>query len=78
MPDAKLEIRIGAVAFSGEGAENWLGQQLDKFLQRLPELAQAESEELRSPDLLLGKPLNPSERHTSGNGKVKSCCVCQR
>lgn len=71
MPGAKLEIKIGTVTFSGEGAEDWLGQQLDKFLQRLPGLAQAGSEELRSPDShSAGKPHNVSERHASGQGKV--------
>lgn len=35
---AKLEIKVGAVSFTGEGAENWLASQLDKVLAKLPEL----------------------------------------
>ncbi len=39
MPDAKIEIRVGAVSFSGEGPGEWLSKQLDKVLAKLPELA---------------------------------------
>ncbi|HMH11637.1 MAG TPA: hypothetical protein VK578_00890 [Edaphobacter sp.] len=45
MADTKLEIKVGAVTFTGEGAESWLAQQLDKVLDRLPELL-----EVRTPD----------------------------
>ena len=38
MADAKLEIKVGTISFTGEGAENWLAQQLDKVLAKLPEL----------------------------------------
>jgi hypothetical protein len=38
MDVAKLEIKVGAVSFSGEGGENWLAIQLDKVLAKLPEL----------------------------------------
>jgi site-specific recombinase len=41
MAEAKLEIKVGTVAFTGEGAENWLAEQLDKLLLKLPELLQA-------------------------------------
>lgn len=39
MSDAKLEIRLGTVSFSGEGPGEWLAKQLDKVLAKLPELA---------------------------------------
>jgi len=35
---AKLEIKVGAISFMGEGAENWLAHQLDKVLTKIPEL----------------------------------------
>jgi hypothetical protein len=39
MGDAKIEIKVGAVSFSGEGDGKWLSEQLDKMLQKIPELA---------------------------------------
>ena len=39
MPDAKIEIKVGAVSFSGEGDGKWLSEQLDKIIEKLPELA---------------------------------------
>ncbi len=38
MPDSKIEIKVGAVSFSGEGSGEWLSKQLDKVLAKLPEL----------------------------------------
>ena len=39
MADAKIEIKVGAVSFSGEGDGKWLSEQLDKIIEKLPELA---------------------------------------
>lgn len=39
MADAKIEIKVGAVSFSGEGDGKWLSEQLDKVIEKLPELA---------------------------------------
>ncbi|HEY3937326.1 MAG TPA: hypothetical protein VGL97_07835 [Bryobacteraceae bacterium] len=39
MADARLEIKAGPVSFVGEGTEDWLAKQLDKVLEKLPELA---------------------------------------
>ncbi len=39
MGEAKIELALGAVSFSGEGDQEWLGQQLDKILKAAPELA---------------------------------------
>lgn len=39
MADAKIEIRVGEVSFSGEGEGKWLSEQLDKILKNLPDLA---------------------------------------
>jgi hypothetical protein len=47
MADAKIEIKVGSVSFSGEGDGKWLSEQLDKVIEKLPELANvapAESE----------------------------------
>lgn len=39
MAEAKIEIKVGAVSFSGEGESKWLSEQLDKVIEKLPELA---------------------------------------
>jgi hypothetical protein len=38
MSEAKIEIKIGDICFSGEGDQNWLSQQLDKILDKAEEL----------------------------------------
>jgi hypothetical protein len=38
MADSKLEIKVGAISFAGEGPGDWLSKQLDKVLTKLPEL----------------------------------------
>jgi hypothetical protein len=42
--DSKLEIKVGAITFSGEGNGDWLSKQLDKVLARIPELLAAPSD----------------------------------
>jgi hypothetical protein len=39
MADAKIEIKVGAFSFSGEGTEKWLSGELEKLLVKIPELA---------------------------------------
>lgn len=39
MADAKIDIKVGAVSFSAEGSEKWLSGELDKVLEKAPELA---------------------------------------
>jgi hypothetical protein len=38
--DARLEIKAGDASFTGEGTEEWLAKQLDKVLEKLPQLAE--------------------------------------
>jgi len=38
MPNAKIQFTVGAISFSGEGDDVWLAVQLDKIMQRAPEL----------------------------------------
>lgn len=40
MADAKIEIKVGAFTFTGEGTEKWLSGELDKLLAKLPELVE--------------------------------------
>jgi hypothetical protein len=35
---AKIEFKLGGIDFSGEGEEKWVASQLDKILERAPEL----------------------------------------
>ena len=44
MTDAKLEIKVGAVTFTGEGSEKWLAEQLKSVLDKLQELTQISAE----------------------------------
>jgi hypothetical protein len=41
MADAKIEIKVGGVSFTGEGSEAWLSSELDKVLKHLPTLVNA-------------------------------------
>lgn len=41
MGQAKLAVQVGQISFSGEGSEEWIGQQLDYFLSKLPQLSGA-------------------------------------
>ena len=66
MADAKLEIKVGAVTFTGEGAENWLAQQLDKVLDRLPELL-----EVRTPDNGVSDGSETSDHNSTKKGGKK-------
>jgi NADH pyrophosphatase NudC (nudix superfamily) len=38
MADAKVNFSIGTISFSGEGEETWVATQLDKILEKVPEL----------------------------------------
>jgi len=38
MAEAKIEIKVGAMSFSGEGSEKWLSQELDKLLKKIPQI----------------------------------------
>jgi hypothetical protein len=36
---SKIEVKVGAVSFTGEGDATWLAEQLDKVLKAAPEVA---------------------------------------
>ncbi|MBV1888135.1 MAG: hypothetical protein KUG51_02475, partial [Urechidicola sp.] len=38
MANARIEFKIGAIEFVGEGEQEWVTQQLDKILDRVPNL----------------------------------------
>lgn len=38
MSDAKIQVTLGSIMFSGEGPQDWLEKQLDKILQSAPDL----------------------------------------
>ncbi len=45
MANARIEFKIGNIEFVGEGDQDWVTEQLDKVLTRIPEL---ESESKKS------------------------------
>lgn len=38
MSEAKIQFKLGAIEFSGEGEKDWISQQLDKILKQAPQL----------------------------------------
>ncbi|WP_156993644.1 hypothetical protein [Terriglobus sp. TAA 43] len=66
MPDSKIEIKVGAVSFSGEGPGEWLSKQLDKVLAKLPELTQIVGSEDHSSDHSTDRTIAP-KRHNNSN-----------
>jgi hypothetical protein len=38
MPESKVEFGVGSILFRGEGSESWLSAELDKAIQRIPDL----------------------------------------
>jgi hypothetical protein len=38
MTDAKIQFKLGAIEFVGEGEKDWIAQQLDKILEKAPKL----------------------------------------
>lgn len=49
MSEAKIELTLGSLSFSGEGEQQWLEQQLDKILEAAPRLAKIEPYAAPSP-----------------------------
>jgi hypothetical protein len=43
MSDSKIQIKAGLIEFSGEGNQDWLAKQLDKLLDKIPELLKLDS-----------------------------------
>lgn len=39
MADAKVQFGLGSLSFSGEGDQDWLEKQIDKFIEKAPALA---------------------------------------
>jgi hypothetical protein len=50
MTEAKIEVRVGEVFFSGGGEGKWVSEQFDKMLKHLPELTQVNSPPTRTRD----------------------------
>lgn len=40
MSDAKIDIKIGEIQFSGQGEQDWVAKQLDKILEQAEKLIQ--------------------------------------
>jgi hypothetical protein len=58
MSEAKIEIKIGRIQFSGEGGQDWVARQLDKILsqaEKLMQIAAPDEEDDRPEVELKGK-----------------------
>ena len=42
MNESKIQVKVGIVEFAGEGEQDWLAKQLDKILEKVPELLKIE------------------------------------
>lgn len=42
MGESKIQFKVGIVEFSGEGHSDWLAKQLDKILEKVPNLLEIE------------------------------------
>lgn len=67
MSDSKIQIKVGHVEFSGEGNQEWLGNQLDKILAKVPDLLKIE---LAAPQQG-GDGNNPLSNNPKGNSSEK-------
>lgn len=38
MTEGKIEFALGDISFTGEGEQDWVAEQLDKILEKIPEL----------------------------------------
>ena len=53
MPEAKIEIKAGAAEFHASGDQDWVGQQLEKFLESAARLAAVVPQRDDLPDPLI-------------------------
>jgi len=50
MANSKIEFKIGNIKFIGDGEQEWLSKQLDKILNKIPELINYDIPESNVPD----------------------------
>jgi hypothetical protein len=62
MSDSKIQIKVGIVEFSGEGNQDWLASQLDKIIEKIPELLRIE---------LAVPQKNQNEKNNVGENKIE-------
>tara|TARA_R110002050_G_scaffold258037_2_gene397204 strand:+ start:496 stop:981 length:486 start_codon:yes stop_codon:yes gene_type:complete len=65
MDKAKIEIKVGIVEFAGEGQQDWLSKQLEKVLEKVPELLKIE---LANPAIT---PQSLTNEASASNAKVQ-------
>ena|SRR5437867_1753872 len=56
MSEAKIQIKSGAAEFQASGDQDWVGQQLEKFLESAAKLAAVVPQPNASPDALTNGP----------------------
>ncbi|MBL7846061.1 MAG: hypothetical protein JNL40_01235 [Cyclobacteriaceae bacterium] len=68
MSESKIHVKVGIVEFSGEGDKDWLAEQLDKILEKIPELLKIEVTNQ-------GSQINNGNGGGSGTGKISGLSV---
>jgi len=65
MSESKIQVKVGIVEFAGEGEQEWLAKQLDKILEKVPDLLKIEVSNSFKPETgTTGS--NPAGSGTSG------------
>src|ERR1700761_2969930 len=62
MKDSKIQIKVGNVEFSGEGEQDWLSDQLDKFLDQIPKFIMGEIDKPINKDNIKSDPTSIAVR----------------
>ena len=73
MSDAKIQVTVGSISFSGEGPQEWLEKQLDKILASAPDLLKL------SPEMEPTRPdTGESARATGGGGTTLAAFLTKK
>jgi hypothetical protein len=72
MSDSKIQVKVGIVEFSGEGEQEWLAAQLDKILEKVPELLKIE---MAMPGNIGSNGQNGGGHGSASSGGVKNLSV---
>ena len=66
MTDAKIQIKLGQIDFSGEGQQEWVAKQLDKVIEKAKDL------------IALAPTLKQLEGNDEFKHKVKDSAIAQK
>src|SRR5438876_9939481 len=77
MAEAKIEIKVGSVSFSGEGESAWLSEQLDKILGKVADLANVAPPELPGEPETIARPAKAASGNLANFLRSKNAATNQ-